>query len=168
MKKLTRWFGVGLGVVLGVWLSVMALIGSPIQAQDKLLSVRTSQQFDVALEQVQQVLTRHGFQVAHIQKCDSGLEGMGYKTDDYKIVFFGRLEEVRALSKQYPDLVPLFPFKLAVYTDGDDTVLSVLNPEAVAPLMATDPVLQQQLSTWGKDFRAVLTDMETLKVAQLR
>jgi uncharacterized protein (DUF302 family) len=168
MKKLTRWFGVGLGVVLGVWLSVMALIGSPIQAQDKLLSVRTSQQFDVALEQVQQVLTRHGFQVAHIQKCDSGLEGMGYKTDDYKIVVFGRLEEVRALSKQYPDLVPLFPFKLAVYTDGDDTVLSVLNPEAVAPLMATDPVLQQQLSTWGKDFRAVLTDMETLKVAQLR
>jgi uncharacterized protein (DUF302 family) len=168
MKKLTRWLGVGLGVGLGAWLTVMAVTGSPTQAQDKLLSVRTAQEFDVALEQVQQVLTQHGFQVAHIQKCDSGLEGMGYKTDDYKIVFFGRLEEVRALSKQYPDLVPLFPFKLAVYTDNGDTVLSVLNPEAVAPLMDADPALQQQLSAWGKDFRAVLADMETLKVAQLR
>jgi uncharacterized protein (DUF302 family) len=81
-------------------------------------------------------------------------------------VFFGRLEEVRALSKQYPDLVPLFPFKLAVYADGKDTVMSVLNPVELAPLLDTDPALQQQLKAWEKDFRAVLAAMKTTQVAQ--
>lgn len=166
MKRLTRWLGVGLGVGLSIWLGVMALATSPASAQEKLLSVRTSQDFELALEQVQDVLKQHGFSVAHIQKCDSGLQGMGYKTDDYKIVFFGRVEEVRALSKQYPDLVPLFPFKLAIYTQGDATVLSVLNPESVAPLLDADPALQQQLQAWGKEFRAVLADLQTVKVAQ--
>jgi uncharacterized protein (DUF302 family) len=167
MKKLARWLGVGFGAGVGIWLTVMALT-NPIPAQEKLLSVRTTQGFDATLERVQDVLKQHGFSVAHIQKCDSGLQGMGYKTDNYKIVFFGRVEEVRALSKQYPDLVPLFPFKLAIYVDGEETVMSVLNPEAVAPLLNTDPALQQQLTAWGKDFRAVLADMQTLKVAQAR
>ncbi len=157
MKALARWLGVGLGLVI---------LNSPLQAQEKVLSARTTQGFDATLEQVQDVLKQQGFSVAHIQKCDGGLHDMGYKTDNYKIVFFGRLEEVRALSKQYPDLVPLFPFKLAVYADGKDTVMSVLNPVELAPLLDTDPALQQQLKAWEKDFRAVLAAMKTTQVVQ--
>lgn len=167
MKTSVRWLGAGFGIAFGIWLGMMA-VASPTPAQEKLLSVRTQQGFDATLEQVQDVLKQHGFSVAHIQKCDSGLQGMGYKTDNYKIVFFGRVDEVRAFSKQYPELVPLLPFKLAVYADGGDTVMSVLNPEAVVPLMDADPVLQQQLAAWGKDFRAVLADLQTVKVAQAR
>lgn len=156
MKRLT----IGLwGVLLAVLLAV------PAQANDKLLTARSPQAFDLALEQVQTVLKKHNFTVAHIQKCDGGLKDMGYTTDNYKIVFFGRLEEVRELSKTHPELVSLFPFKLAVYADGKDTRFSVLNPAELAPLLDTDKGLAEQLVAWERDFRAVLNDMETVNLA---
>jgi uncharacterized protein (DUF302 family) len=85
---------------------------------------------------------------------------MGYETDNYRIVFFGRLEEVRELSNTHPELIPLFPFKLAVYAEGKDTIMSVINPTELAPLLAADTGLQTRLLGWEKDFRAVLAEMQ--------
>lgn len=129
-------------------------------ANDNLLTVRVAQGFEPALQQVQDVLAEHGFTVAHIQKCDGGLHEMGYETDNYRVVFFGRLEDVRELSKTRPEMIPLFPFKLAVYAEGKDTILSVLNPSSLAPMLHADDSLQARLDGWEKDFRAVLADMQ--------
>lgn len=156
MKRLT----IGLGSVL-----LAGQLALPAQANDKLLTVRSPQAFDLALEQVQDVLKKHNFTVAHIQKCDGGLQDMGYTTDNYNIVFFGRLEEVRELSKTHPELVPLFPFKLAVYAKGKDTLFSVLNPAELAPLLDADQALAAQLGAWEQDFRAVLNEMQVVQVA---
>jgi len=158
MKRLT----IGLGSVL-----LAGLLALPAQANDKLLTVRSPQAFDLALEQVQDVLKKHNFTVAHIQKCDGGLQDMGYTTDNYNIVFFGRLEEVRELSKTHPELVPLFPFKLAVYAKGKDTLFSVLNPAELAPLLDADQALAAQLGAWEQDFRAVLNEMQVVQVAHV-
>lgn len=158
MKRLT----IGLGGVL-----LAGLLALPAQANEKLLTVSSPQAFDLALEQVQEVLKKHNFTVAHIQKCDGGLQDMGYTTDNYKIVFFGRLEEVRELSKTHPELVPLFPFKLAVYADGKNTRFSVLNPAELAPLLDADTALAEQLGAWEQDFRAVLDEMTVVQVAHL-
>lgn len=128
-------------------------------AGDKLLTVRVAQAFDPTLEQVQEVLGKHDFTVAHIQKCDGGLHHMGYETDNYKIIFFGRLAEVRELSKVHPELIPLFPFKLAVYAEGNDTILSVLNPAELVSVLHADKDLQTRLLAWEEDFRAVLGEV---------
>lgn len=139
------------------WLMLSAGVA---QANEKLLTARIMQEFDPVLERVQEVLVRHGFTVAHIQKCDGGLHDMGYETDNYRIVFFGRLNDVRELSKSHPELIPLFPFKLAVYAEGKDTILSVLNPSELAPMLHADEALQARMTAWEKDFRAVLTEMQ--------
>lgn len=153
-------------ITAGFWGMLLAwLLLVPAHADEKLLTIRSPQAFDPALEQVQEVLKKHNFTVAHIQKCDGGLQDMGYTTDSYRIVFFGRLEEVRALSKTHPELVPLFPFKLAVYAEGKDTLFSILNPAELAPLLDADKDLQQQLTAWEKDFRAVLGEMQAVQVA---
>ena len=156
------------GTTVGFWAVLMSwlLLLTPVQANEKLLTVRSPQTFDATMEQVQEVLQQHHFTVAHIQKCDGGLHEMGYSTDSYRIIFFGRLDEVRALSKTHPELVPLFPFKLAVYADGKTTSLSILNPVKLAPLLDADDALQQQLTAWEKDFRAVLADMQAVQVAR--
>lgn len=155
-------------LTMGVWGTLLAwMLVVPLQADEKLLTVRSPQAFDLALEQVQEVLKKHNFTVAHIQKCDGGLQDMGYTTDNYKIVFFGRLEEVRELSKTHPELVPLFPFKLAVYAEGKDTLFSVLNPAELAPLLNADKALAEQLVVWEQDFRAVLNDMQVVQVAHI-
>ncbi|WMP18606.1 hypothetical protein [Thiothrix lacustris] len=152
-------------LTVGLWGAlVTGLLFAPVHAAEKLLTVHSQQAFEPALEQVQEVLSKHHFTVAHIQKCDGGLHDMGYSTDSYRIVFFGRLDEVRALSKTHPELVPLFPFKLAVYAKGEDTVFSILNPTQLAPLLDADKDLQQQLSAWEQDFRAVLGEMQDVQV----
>ncbi len=143
-------------MVVLAWL----LLTAGVTADDKLLTVRSTLEFDAALEQVQEVLKKHNFTVAHIQKCDGGLHDMGYETDNYKIVFFGRLEEVRELGKAHPELIPLFPFKLAVYAEGKDTLMSVVNPTELAPLLNADADLQARLVGWEKEFRAVLSEMQ--------
>lgn len=91
---------------------------------------------------------------------------MGYTTDKYNIVFFGRIEEVRELSKTHPELIPLFPFKLAVYAEDNGTRFSVLNPAELAPLLDADKVLIAQLAAWEQDFRAVLNEMQVVRVAR--
>lgn len=137
------------------------------QAGEKLLTVRSPQNFDATLAGAQSALQQQGFTVAHIQKCDGGLNHMGYETDDYKIIFFGRLDEVRELSKTHPQLIPLFPFKLAVYAEGEETLLSVVNPAELVPLLAADATLQAKLQAWEEDFRQVLERMRQVDMVQL-
>lgn len=145
------------GLVLGV--SVLAATMSSAWAKDSLMTVRAAQPFDVTLEQAQTALQDNGFKVAHVQRCDKGLEGMGYDTDKYRVIFFGRLGEVRELTKRYPQLIPLFPFKLAVYAEGDDTLISVMNPEGLSAALQADPALAAQLATWSDEFESVLAQV---------
>lgn len=149
------------GLVLGV--SVFAATVGNAWAKDALMTVRAAQPFDVTLEQAQTALQDNGFKVAHIQRCDKGLEGMGYDTDKYRVIFFGRLGEVRALTKRYPQLIPLFPFKLAVYAEGDDTLISVMDPEGLSEALQADPALADQLATWSDEFESVLAQVRDSK-----
>lgn len=141
----------------------LALSGQ-VWAKDQLLTVRSDQAFATAIEQAQSALKEQGFKVAHVQKCDGGMTGMGYETDNYRVIFFGRLQEVRELTQKYPQLIPLFPFKLAVYAEGDDTIVSVVNPETMKEALQADDALAQQLSDWSKEFAAVLEQVRDERV----
>jgi uncharacterized protein (DUF302 family) len=143
---------------------MLVLLGMPlvVQAEDDLLSVRVNQGFDQTMEQAQEVLNKHGFSVAHIQQCDGGLQHMGYETDQYKLIFFGKLDDVRELSKIHPELIPFFPFKLAVYAEGKDTLLSVINPSSLGLMLRADAGLQAKMQGWEQEFRAVLGEVQSM------
>lgn len=128
--------------------------------QDNILTVRVNQPFTATLDNASAVLEKQGFTVAHVQKCDGGLHQMGYETDHYRVIFFGRLEEVRELSKTHPQLIPLFPFKLAVYADGDDSVLSVINPAGLEAMLPQDAELAAQLQQWETEFKVLLQEVQ--------
>ena len=103
-------------------------------------------------------IEEHGYSVAHIQLCDGGMTDFGYKTDFYRVLFFGKLAEVRRISEKYPELVSYVPLKLAVIAEKDDTLLTVLNPEVLAPYFA-DAEVQIQLSRWHSDLESILDDV---------
>lgn len=144
-------------LVLGV--SVFVATAGQAWASDQLMTVRAEQSFETTLEQAQAALQDNGFKVAHVQRCDKGLEGMGYDTDKYRVIFFGRLQEVRELTKRYPQLIPLFPFKLAVYAEGEDTLISVMNPEGLTEVLQADEALAEQLANWSDEFESVLAQV---------
>ena len=136
-----------------------ALISSAAMANaDAMLMSRIPMRAELVLEYVKSSIEEHGYSIAHLQLCDGGMSDFGYKTDFYRVVFFGKIEEVRRISERYPELVSYVPLKLAVIAEKDETLLTVLNPEALAPYFA-DAELQIQLVRWHSDLESILDDV---------
>lgn len=155
--------------LMALWVvSLLTLTGWAHAGQDDVLTVRVGKQFEETLDKASEVLEKHGFTVAHVQKCDGGLNTMGYETDHYRVIFFGRLDEVRELSKTHPQLIPLFPFKLAVYAEDDDSILSVINPGSLDEMLQADQELAEKLVQWEREFKAVLNDVRSVYLADSR
>ncbi len=119
---------------------------------------RTTMEFETALEVLQRSIEEHGYTVAHVQRCDGGMRGMGYETDNYKTVFFGKYDEITRLSKKYPELIPYLPLKIVIYAEGEESILAILNPIALGEFIP-DAELQIQLQRWHSDIKSVLADM---------
>jgi uncharacterized protein (DUF302 family) len=127
-------------------------------AADNMLMGRVPLRAEIALEYVKSSVEEHGYRVAHVQLCDGGMHDFGYESDVYRVVFFGKVEEVRAISARYPELVSYLPLKIAVIAEKDETLLTVLDPEALAPFFA-DAELQVQLGRWHSDLVSILDDV---------
>ncbi len=49
---------------------------------------------------LQESIRDHGYAIWRVQRVGIGFTGMGYKTDKYRIVFFGKIDEVRNLAEK--------------------------------------------------------------------
>ena len=107
---------------------------------------------------MQSSIEEHGYTIAHLQLCDGGMTDFGYKSDLYRVVFFGKIDEVRWISREYPELVSYLPLKIAVIAEKDETLLTVLNPEALVPFFA-DEAIQIQLGRWQSDLESIFSDV---------
>ena len=143
---------------LTVLIVVSPLAQSNTEKMDKsnqMLLVRADHKFEDTLDIVKDVLHKNGFEVAHVQRCDGGLKHMGYNTDKYRIVFFGRLEEVREISKTHSELIPFLPFKLLVYAEGNQSIISIMNPENLKGTLK-DKAFNRKLEEWKDEFVKIL------------
>ncbi|MGB1109696.1 MAG: DUF302 domain-containing protein [Gammaproteobacteria bacterium] len=145
---------------------VLSLASGLAQAQNMLMA-RTAMSFETTMSSVEKALHEHGYTVAHIQKCDGGLTGMGYETDNYKVIFFGKPEEVRRMTGEYPEMIPFFPQKVVVYAEGDNTVVSTLNPVEFTEFFP-QPELYIQFQRWKNDYESILEDIRALDHAASR
>ena len=128
-------------------------------AAENILTVRSAQAFEQSMASLKASIEAHGYEVAHEQRCDSGLAGMGYHTDRYRIVFVGRFDEVRRLSAAYPELIPFLPLKIAVFAEGDQTIISTINPVSLGQFYP-DAELQIQFRRWENDLRSILEQQQ--------
>lgn len=101
----------------------------------------------------------HGYKVTQVQPCDAGLKSRGYGTDRERVVFFGKLAEVRHLGKTCPQLIPFLPLKIAVIVEGEPTIISALNPSSLGNFYA-NVELNIQFRRWENDLRSILTGMQ--------
>lgn len=126
-----------------------------VSGEEKILSRSTSHDFKTTLLRIKTQLVKKNFQVAHVQRCDGGLKKMGYEMDKYQVVFFGRIDEIREMTTKYTELTPFLPFKLLIYIEEDKTVMSIMNPEMLKP-MVTDKLLVAKLEQWRREFIDIL------------
>ena len=122
---------------------------------DRLMMVRSKQSFPETMTSLQEAISLQGYTLSRVQRVDIGLTRSGYKTDKYRIVFFGKTDEIHRLSKQHPDLIPYLPLKIAIFAEGDETLLITANPRAFEK-MYPEKDLQKIFERWYVDIKQLL------------
>ena len=123
-----------------------------------LIMARSSLPFSETMTNLQVSLKEHGYTVARVQRIDIGLTGMGYKTDKYRIVFVGKSHEIKYLVNKYPKMIPYLPPKLAMFAEGEDTLLVTANPHAFAQIIE-DKKDRVIFDRWESDIYSVFADV---------
>jgi len=137
----------------------LLILLAPAYSTDRLLMARTEQAFPEAMLKLQETIKKHGYTVSRVQRVDIGLTQFGYETDKYRVVFFGKAEEIRHMSSEYPQLIPYLPLKIAIFAEEEDTLMVSFSP---LQLLETDePELNRVLEKWAADLHAVLADMRS-------
>ncbi len=139
-----------------VILSWLLLTGLPAAAED-LLMARSPMTFPEAMLKLQNTLKKYNHTLSRVQRVDIGLTAKGYKTDKYRIVFYGQVEEIQQLADEYPQLIPYLPHKIAIFAEEEDTMLVAVNPEML--FETDDPKLQAIMKKWHQDLQRIFKDM---------
>lgn len=129
---------------------------------DELLMIRTSQNFEDAMTTLQSSIAEHGYKVTRVQRVDVGLEAKGYKTDRYRIVFYGKPGEIEALAAKYPKLIPYLPLAIAIFAEEGNTLLTTARP-ALLKQFYPEPELKPIFERWEKDLVEIMDEVREAK-----
>jgi len=149
------------GVIL--FSMILLLLQLPrLAAAEDMIMTRSVLAFPEAMLALQESIAAHGYTVSRVQRIDIGLTGMGYKTDKYRIVFAGKIDEIRELTDKAPQLTPYLPPKISIFAEGDQTILVTINPQQYAAIAgnAVDPVF---FDRWESDLRSIFYDVNTAR-----
>lgn len=137
-------------------------LSSAMAGADEMLIARSGQNFEEAMSTLQNAITQHGYKVARVQRVDIGLTAKGYKTDKYRVVFFGKPEEIAILTKKYPDLIPYLPISVAIFAEDGNTLISTARPGLLAEFY-TEPELKPIFMRWDKDLISIFDEVREAK-----
>ncbi len=135
----------------------ISLIFSHQSFADNLIMARTNLSFPEAMLKLQDSIHDHGYVVSRVQRVDIGLTKSGYSTDKYRIVFFGTAKLVKHLSDNYPQLIPYLPFKIAIFAEGEETLLVTSNPRQLSK--NTYPELESEMKKIERDIQDIFQVM---------
>jgi uncharacterized protein (DUF302 family) len=129
---------------------------------EEIIMTRSVLAFPEAMLALQESIRAHGYTVSRVQRIDIGLTGMGYKTDKYRVVFAGKIAEIRELTDKAPQLTAYLPPKISIFAEGEQTVLVTINPQLYADIAgdAIDPII---FSHWESDLRSIFHDVNTAR-----
>ena len=148
---------------LGVILFAAMLVQLPrLAIAEDMIMTRSVLAFPEAMLALQESIAAHGYTVSRVQRIDIGLTGMGYKTDKYRVVFAGKIDEIRELTAKAPQLTPYLPPKISIFAEGDQTILVTINPKEYAAIAGkgVDPVF---FDRWESDLRSIFYDVNTAR-----
>jgi len=144
---------------------LLILLGLVLSSQSvavvtgEMIMVRSSEAFPETMSLLQEAIRNQGYQLSRVQRVDVGLSSKGYKTDKYRVVFFGQGKEIQKLSAKYPQLIPYLPLKIAIFAEGDNTILISANPSTYNDLFNL-PELKPTFDKWFIDVTKILKSVQ--------
>lgn len=122
---------------------------------DEMLIIRSGQNFESAMTLLQNTITGNGYKVTRVQRVDVGLEAKGYKTDRYRVVFYGKPGENEMLAAKYPKLIPYLPLSIAIFAEEGSTILTTARPTLLKQFYP-EHELKLIFERWEKDLVEIL------------
>lgn len=147
MKKLMQRVS---GAILAVCLV------SPASA-DGLLMARVDAAFPEAMTLLQSAISSRGYTITRLQQVNENLQRREYKSDMYRVVYFGKLDEVRQVTAAHPELIPFLPLNITIFAEGEQAILVASHPQTLQQFFP-DPALKPVFERWEKDLQAIMDE----------
>lgn len=152
MNKLMRHLGFAM-LIFSLSLPAMA---------EGLLMARTDNQFPEAMTLLQSAISARGYKITRLQEVNENLAKRDFKSDMYRVVYFGKLEEVRAVTANYPELMSFLPLNITIFAEGDQTILVASHPKMLEQFFP-DPKLKPIFDHWETDILAIMDELRAAK-----
>ena len=140
-----------------VGLFALMLVIMPAIAGEMIM-IRSQQMFPEAMITLQNTIRKHGYRISRVQRVDIGLTKSGYKTDRYRVVFFGKASEIRYIANKYPQLAAYLPMKISLFAEGQETIMLAADPMMLDRVVSSKE-LKPILKRWSRDIRKILEDI---------
>ena len=148
MKKLMQKMGV---------VALALLFLSPAFA-DGLLMARVNQPFPEAMTLLQSAISSRGYTITRLQQVNENLARREFKSDMYRVVYFGKLDEVRQVTAAHPELIPFLPLNITIFAEGDQAILVASHPQTLQQFFP-DPALKPVFERWEKDIDSIMDEL---------
>lgn len=144
---------------------VLALCGlilssSVFAGHDQLLIERVNAKFSYSWLALDKTIKAHNYKAAYLQRCDFAMNERHYKSDKYRILFFGKYDEMKLMSKKYPEMTPFFPLKITVMEEGTHSLLIATPPITLLPLVKTNKD-RMTIFRWNEDMQSILSQVKS-------
>ncbi len=149
MKKLMRKMGAAALTLL--------LLAAPALA-DGLLMARVNQPFPEAMTLLQSAISSRGYTITRLQQVNENLAKRDFKSDMYRVVYFGKLNEVRQVTAAHPELIPFLPLNITIFAEGEQTILVASHPQTLQQFFP-DPALKPVFDRWEKDIDSIMDEL---------
>ncbi len=152
MRKLAQWWG---------FAGFLLVLNAPAMA-DGLLMARSDNQFPEAMTLLQSAISSRGYKITRLQEVNENLAKRHFKSDMYRVVYFGKYDEVKAVSASHPELIPFLPLNITIFAEGDQAILVASHPNMLESLVP-DPKLKPLFDRWETDIRAIMDEVRESK-----
>ena len=89
---------------------------------------------------------------ACVQRVDIGLTSSGFKTAEYRVVFFGKPDELLSLPDKHPELLAYLPLKFTIFPRAS-TRSWLPTTRSFSACSSRIPGLTRTFQHWEKDVR---------------
>lgn len=145
---------------LSLLLFALLLINTAAHA-DELIMVRSTEAFPETMLMLQSLIKQQGYKPSRVQRVDIGLTKSGYKTDKYRVVFFGKADEIKTISEQLPEIIPYLPLKISIFAEAGQTILVTLDPMSFDRMFPNSP-FTSVFKRWTKDMHVIFDAVHNL------
>ncbi|MFA7241824.1 MAG: DUF302 domain-containing protein [Sulfuricellaceae bacterium] len=127
-------------------------------AADQLLMFRAPQSYPEAMSALQAAISARGYKTTRVQNIDVGITKTGHTIDYYKVLFYGKPDEVAHISREHPELIPYLPLNIVMFAEDTDTVVVTNRPGMLADFFP-DPELKPMFMRWEKDLVEIFDEV---------